>query len=140
MADDTKPKLSEKQAEVLKLHNEGKNATEIAKTMGIKPNGVHAHIRRLRGKGVIPAAASSNGSRKSSTRKPRAAAAKKPAARRTRRTSAPRAPRQPASVKALEKAAKDAAKRIDEIDAEIKKLEGEKAALISVRVSPATIG
>lgn len=123
MADDTKPKISEKQEQVLKLHKEGKNATEIAKEMGIKSNGVHAHIRRLRAKGLIPKV---SGSRKSgSTRKSKATTT-----RNSRRASSPRSPRVPASVKALEQAKAQAAKRVEQIDAEIAKLTDERNALV----------
>lgn len=46
--------LTEKQRQVLELHNEGKNPTEIAEALGISSQGVHGHFRRLRSKGLMP--------------------------------------------------------------------------------------
>jgi predicted ArsR family transcriptional regulator len=46
--------LTDRQREVLDLVNEGKNPTQIGAALGISSQGVHGHIRRLRGKGLIP--------------------------------------------------------------------------------------
>ena len=39
--------LTDRQREVLRLHREGKNPTEIGRLIGISSQGVHGHFRRL---------------------------------------------------------------------------------------------
>lgn len=43
--------LSERQREVLELHNAGKNPTQIGRELNIKSQAVHGHFRRLRDHG-----------------------------------------------------------------------------------------
>jgi DNA-binding MarR family transcriptional regulator len=45
--------LTERQRDVLRLHREGKNPTEIGRELDISSQGVHGHLRRLRGHGLI---------------------------------------------------------------------------------------
>jgi SOS-response transcriptional repressor LexA len=45
--------LTDRQRDVLRLHGEGKNPTQIGEELGISSQGVHGHLRRLRGKGLI---------------------------------------------------------------------------------------
>lgn len=45
--------LTEKQQQVLALHRENKGPSEIAEVLGITSQGVHGHLKRLRGKGLI---------------------------------------------------------------------------------------
>jgi DNA-binding MarR family transcriptional regulator len=52
-SDDELSRLTDKQREVLRLHNEGKNPTEIGKAMGTSSQAVHGHFRRLRAHGLI---------------------------------------------------------------------------------------
>lgn len=64
-----------KQQQVLDLLDQDKTATQIAKAMGITPNGVHGHIRRMRATGLL----NKNGQRKASSNG-RAVGAKAPTA------------------------------------------------------------
>jgi predicted ArsR family transcriptional regulator len=48
--------LTKRQKDVLRLVREGKNPTEIGKELGISSQGVHGHMRRLRDRGLLPAA------------------------------------------------------------------------------------
>ena len=45
--------LTDRQRDVLRLHTEGKNPTEIGKALDITSQAVHGHFRRLREKGLI---------------------------------------------------------------------------------------
>ena len=45
--------LTDRQRDVLRLHREGKNPTEIGKALGISSQGVHGHLGRLRNHGLI---------------------------------------------------------------------------------------
>lgn len=45
--------LTDRQRDVLRLHGEGKNPTDIGTELGISSQGVHGHLRRLRDKGLI---------------------------------------------------------------------------------------
>lgn len=45
--------LTERQRDVLRLHQQGKSPTEIGKELEISSQGVHGHLRRLRDKGLI---------------------------------------------------------------------------------------
>lgn len=49
----TEDQLTARQADVLRLHREGKNPTEIGRTLGISSQGVHGHLARLRQYGLI---------------------------------------------------------------------------------------
>lgn len=63
--------LTERQREVLALVREGKNPTEIGKALGISSQGVHGHLRRLRGHGLIPDEyAGGTGGKPAATRRP----------------------------------------------------------------------
>lgn len=58
----TKPKLAKKQAEVLGLLEGGKTPVEVAKKLGISPNGVYGHMRRIEAKGYAVPRGKSNAS------------------------------------------------------------------------------
>jgi DNA-binding MarR family transcriptional regulator len=45
--------LTDRQRDVLRLHQEGKNPTEIGAALGITSQAVHGHYRRLRARGLI---------------------------------------------------------------------------------------
>lgn len=45
--------LTERQRDVLRLHTEGKNPTDIGRELNISSQAVHGHMKRLRGKGLI---------------------------------------------------------------------------------------
>jgi len=45
--------LTERQREVLRLHEEGKTPTEIGQTLGITSQNVHGHFKRLRRRGLM---------------------------------------------------------------------------------------
>lgn len=99
-------KPTPKQAQVLGLVKEGKTPKQIAKTMKISPNGVYAHLRKLRERGLIEIApsdaapeATSNGHSADST---------------------------PEQIKALARQAADTAdERVSQIEARLKQIAAE---------------
>lgn len=107
--------LTDRQKEVLELHNQGKNPTEIGNALAISSQAVHGHFRRLREKGLIPGDGP-----------PRAAAAK-------RRPNARRGLDAAAAVDAVRQAAEQQRDAIhgrqQEIDAEIASLNAERSEL-----------
>lgn len=53
--------LTDRQRDVLRLHGEGKNPTEIGEALEISSQGVHGHLRRLRQKGLVEDAGPARG-------------------------------------------------------------------------------
>lgn len=45
--------LTERQQQVLALHREGKNPTDIGRELSITSQGVHGHLRRLAARGLV---------------------------------------------------------------------------------------
>jgi predicted ArsR family transcriptional regulator len=103
--------LTERQADVLRLTQEGKNPTDVGRELGISSQGVHGHLRRLRAKGLLP----------DEEPRPRAR-------RRNGRTPAP-VDYLSAIRAAAERAEREILDRQAEIDAEIADLKREREAL-----------
>jgi predicted ArsR family transcriptional regulator len=103
--------LTERQADVLRLTQEGKNPTDVGRELGISSQGVHGHLRRLRAKGLLP----------DEEPRPRAR-------RRNGRTPAP-VDYLSAIREAAERAEREILDRQAEIDAEIADLKREREAL-----------
>lgn len=116
--------LTDKQREVLELHNDGKSPTEIGKALGITSQAVHGHFRRLRASGLVP-----------DTGAAKPAAAKRPA-----RITAPngRQAFDPGSaINAVKLAAAQQRRELDareqQIDGEIEALKADKKAIGEAR-------
>jgi predicted ArsR family transcriptional regulator len=103
--------LTERQADVLRLTQEGMNPTDVGRELGISSQGVHGHLRRLRAKGLLP----------DEEPRPRAR-------RRNGRTPAP-VDYLSAIREAAERAEREILDRQAEIDAEIADLKREREAL-----------
>lgn len=116
--------LTDRQKDVLRLVKAGKNPTEIGRELGISSQGVHGHLRRLRGHGLIEAEAP--------------APAAKAAARRGGKPANGRQSFDPAStIAAVQQAITEQRAQLDnreaEIDAEIETLKAEKKAIGDAR-------
>ena len=117
--------LTDRQRDVLRLHRDGRNPTEIGKELGISSQGVHGHLRRLRGHGLIedgaPAAKPAARKRSANERHRGAASAFDPAA----------------AIAAVQQAITQQHTQLDdreaEIDAEIARLRDEKKAIAAAR-------
>jgi hypothetical protein len=117
--------LTDKQREVLELHNDGKSPTEIGKALGITSQAVHGHFRRLRASGLLPDTGAA---------KPAAAAKRpsRPAVPNGRQTFDPGS-----AITAVKLAAAQQRRELDareqQIDGEIDALKAEKKAIGEAR-------
>lgn len=119
----TTKQASERQQKVIDGLKANKTVKQIAAEMKITPNGVQAHIRRLRKAGLIEAgnASKNGGGRRRAT----------PAKRRTRRNGSRKNRTTFPEAKAIEAAVVAGRKRIEVIEGNIANLQDEKAQIES---------
>jgi DNA-binding CsgD family transcriptional regulator len=116
--------LTDRQRDVLRLVREGRNPTEIGRELGISSQGVHGHLRRLRDRGLVEAAAPAKPAarkRSANDRQPHAAAGFDPKS----------------AIAAVQQAIVEQREQLDtreaEIDAQITQLRDEKKLITATR-------
>jgi predicted ArsR family transcriptional regulator len=119
--------LTDRQRDVLRLHREGKNPTEIGKELDISSQGVHGHLRRLRAHGLIEELEAAAPKSKRAPSKPRDGRSFDPAD--TIRTV----------VRTITAQLEELSTRETEIDAAIAQLRDEKKAIAKAREQLTTL-
>lgn len=121
--------LTDRQRDVLRLHREGLSPTAIGKALDISSQGVHGHLRRLRGHGLIE-----------SVRAPAEPAGEKHVTRAAgAKTRGPAAPFDPADtirtvVRTITAQLEQLNTREAQIDEDIERLRAEKQQIAATRI------